>query len=91
MNGYYNIGYLGTGSFRRVQAKNLKEAKRIFAQYYRVRPEDPRIIHRTWTAAVINECVIHDDRLAIDWYRAEKGYPAAEGIEYSLMRGGAEA
>lgn len=81
----YNIGHILPGSFRAVLAGSVKEAKKLYAMYYHISPADKNLKARKWTAAVINESVVHEDRFQIDSLRAEIGYPSAEGRGYNLF------
>jgi len=73
----YLIGFIGTSDRRRVHAKSVKEAKQLFAQYHGIEVSG-YIVAQKWTAETMNKFIVHDDRLSIDWYTAEKGYPYAE-------------
>ncbi len=84
----YNIGHILPGSFRAVLANGVKDAKTLYARYYGIRPTDKNITARKWTAAVINESN-KDNRMTIDSWRAEIGYPCAEGRDYTLFPDGA--
>jgi hypothetical protein len=73
----YLIGFIGGSDRRRVRAHSVKEAKELFAQYHGIKVSG-YIVASKWTAEMMNKYLNHDDKLTIDWYAVEKGYPYAE-------------